>query len=135
MAPHLIETRGREGTYRAIMARNVVRLIELLEDVLREDLAKLNTHLIYRPPGGSAYVLGRHRIRYVLTEGVDAPDDTLREDLVLVQRDEGTQGGGREEREDDAVARTVALEDLRLHQRIGCIGAQFLQSIEDISRW
>ena len=70
-----------------------------------------------------------------LTERVDAPDDTLREDLVLVERNERTEGSGGKEREDDAVARTVALEDLRLHQRIGCIGAQFLQSIEDISRW
>ena len=94
------------------MVGDVLRRAELRENVLREDLAKLNTHLIYRPPGGSAYVLGRHRIRYVLTEGVDAPDDTLREDLVLVERDQCTESGGGKEREDDAVARTVALKDL-----------------------
>ena len=35
------------GTYRAIVAGNVLGLVELLEDVLRKDLAKLNTHLVW----------------------------------------------------------------------------------------
>ena len=35
------------GTYRTIVAGNVLGLVELLEDVLRKDLAKLNTHLVW----------------------------------------------------------------------------------------
>ena len=36
------------------MARDIRGLIELLEDVLREDLAKLDAHLIYAKGGGIA---------------------------------------------------------------------------------
>lgn len=53
------------------MADDVLRLLELSQDVLREDLAKLDTHLI---------------------KGVDTPDNTLGEDLVLIESDEGTYG-------------------------------------------
>ena len=60
------------------------------------------------------------------TEGVDAPNNTLREDLVLVQRNEGPKRRGRQEREDDAVARAVALEDLRLDERVRRIGPELL---------
>ena len=66
----------------------------------------------------------RHKLH---TEGVDAPDNALREDLVLVERDERTESSRGEEREDDAVAWTVALEDLRLDECIGRIGAEFLR--------
>ena len=52
------------------------------------------------------------------TEGVDAPDDTLREDLVLVERNERTERRRGEFGEDDAVTRAVALEHLRLQQRL-----------------
>lgn len=39
--------KSRCGTYRAVVASDVLRLIELREDVLREDLPELHTHLIY----------------------------------------------------------------------------------------
>ena len=51
-------------------------------------------------------------VSFLRTEGVDAPDDTLREDLVLVERNERAERRGCELREDDAVARAVALEHL-----------------------
>ena len=54
-----------------------------------------------------------------LTERIDTPDDALREDLVLVQRDERAERRGREEREDDRIARPVTLEDLGLDERVG----------------
>ena len=60
------------------------------------------------------------------TEGVDAPDDALREDLVLVERDERTKRRRREERENDAVARAVSLEDLGLDERVGRARAELL---------
>ena len=80
------------------MSRHVRRLIELLQDVLREDLAELDAHLVKR---------------------VDAPHDTLREDLVLVQHDERAECLRIELREEDAVARAVALEDFGLDQGFG----------------
>jgi hypothetical protein len=52
------------------------------------------------------------------TKRVDAPDDALGEDLVLVERDERAERRGRELREHDAVARAVALEHLALHERL-----------------
>ena len=79
------------------MVLDVLGLVELRENLLREDLAELDTHLIV---------------------GVDAPNDTLREDLVLVERNKGTERGGGQKREDDAVARAVTLEDLRLDEGI-----------------
>ena len=35
------------GTYRAVVTLDVLRLLELAEDVLRKDLAELDTHLVY----------------------------------------------------------------------------------------
>jgi hypothetical protein len=52
------------------------------------------------------------------TERVDAPDDALGEDLVLVERDERAERRGRHLREEDAAARAVALEDLALDERL-----------------
>ena len=49
------------------MADDIVGLLELSKNVLSEDLSELHTHLIER---------------------VDTPDDTLGEDLVLVESDE-----------------------------------------------
>src|SRR5690554_6916124 len=40
-----------------------------------------------------------------LIEGVDVPDDPLDEDFVLVEGDEGAEGGGGELREEDGVGR------------------------------
>lgn len=51
------------------MANDIVGFFELGEDVLSEYLSELDTHLVER---------------------VDTPDDTLGEDLVLVERNEGT---------------------------------------------
>ena len=65
-------------------------------------------------------------IEVTQTEGVDTPNNTLREDLVLVQRDESPKRRRRQQREDDAVARPVALEDLGLHKRIRCVGPELL---------
>ena len=64
-----------------------------------------------------------------LTERIDTPDDALREDLVLVQRDERAERRGREEREDDRVARPVALEDLGLDERVGRARAELLADL------
>ena len=63
---------------------------------------------------------------FLRTEGVDAPDDSLREDLVLVERDERTKRRGREEREHDAVAGEVAFEDLGLDECVGRAGPELL---------
>ena len=60
------------------------------------------------------------------TEGVDAPDDALREDLVLIQRNESSKRRRRQQREDDAVARAVALEDLGLHERVRRVRPELL---------
>ena len=68
-------------------------------------------------------------VSFLRTEGVDAPDDSLREDLVLVERDERTKRRGREEREHDAVARTVALKHLALHERLASTGAKLLADL------
>ena len=89
------------------MALDILGLAELRKDVLREDLSELNTHLVV---------------------GVDAPDDTLREDLVLVERDERAERRGGEQREDDAVARAVALEDFGLDQSVGRVRRELLQN-------
>ena len=63
---------------------------------------------------------------FLRTEGVDAPDDTLREDLVLVERDERAERRGGEQWEDDAVAWAVALEDLGLDQSVGRVRRELL---------
>ena len=104
------------ATYRAVVTCNVLRLIELAEDVLREHLAKLDTHLVWQ--NDISALRDTSEWPNALTEGVDAPDDTLREDLVLVERDESTEGRRREQREDDAVAWAVALEALGLDEGV-----------------
>ena len=104
-----------ESTYRAVVAADVLRLVELREDILCEHLAELHVHLIYPPKLASIQRGGRGAAR---TEGVDDPDDTLREDLVLVERNERTERRRGEFGEDDAVTRAVALEHLRLQQRL-----------------
>ena len=43
---------------------------------------------------------------------IDVPDDSLGEDLVLVECDEGAQGEGSHLLHHDGVGRTVALEHL-----------------------
>lgn len=113
-----------DTTYRAVVALDVLWLIKLVKDVLREHLAELDTHLVCERVLRKLWRLSRIQGR--LTERVDAPDNTLREDLVLIKRNECTEGSRGEDREDDAVAWTVALENLRLDERVGRIGAKFL---------
>src|SRR5436305_948541 len=62
---------------------------ELAGDLLRQHLAQFDAPLV---------------------EGVDRPDRALREDTVLVQRDERAQRVGRQAFEQHRVGRTVALE-------------------------
>ena len=96
-------------TYGRVVALHILGLAELRKNVLREDLSELNTHLVV---------------------GVDAPDDTLGEDLVLVERDERAERRRCEQREDDAVARAVALEDLGLDQGVGRVRRELLQIVK-----
>lgn len=78
------------------MALDVVLVTELSENVLGEDLAELDTHLVVR---------------------VDTPDSALDVDLVLVQSDQGTKRARSELLEHDRVGRLVALENLGLDER------------------
>lgn len=64
-----------------------------------------------------------------LTERVDAPDNTLREDLVLIQRNQRTQCRRVKNREQNTVARPVSREDLALHQRLARVRAQLLADL------
>src|SRR5690606_11170667 len=52
-----------------------------------------------------------------LVERVDAPDDTLREGDVLIQRDELTEHGGSQRRREDRRRRAVAAEGASGHER------------------
>ena len=99
---------SQEGTYGRIVASHILGLLELRKDRLRQDLAELDTHLI---------------------EGVDAPDDALGEDLVLVERNERAERCRGHLREEDAVAGTVAREDLRLDQCVRGVGAELLADL------
>ena len=88
------------------MALDVRWAAELSENVLRKDLAELNTHLVVR---------------------VDTPDSTLDVDLVLVQGDEGTKGTRGELLEHDRVGGLVALEDLGLDESgVGGLGTELV---------
>ena len=59
------------------------------------------------------------------TVGVDTPNNTLREYLVLVQGNQGPEGLRGEEWEDDAVTGAIALENFALDQCLGRIRADF----------
>ena len=48
---HQARRRSQADTDRAVVARDVRGLIELLEDVLREHLAELDTHLVWKQRG------------------------------------------------------------------------------------
>lgn len=65
----------------------------------------------------------------VPTVGIDAPNDALREYLVLVQGNQGSKRRRGEEREDDTVTGAISLEDLALDQRLARIGANFLADL------
>lgn len=74
-----------EVTYRRIVALDVLRLPKLCKDVLREQLPELDTHLVYKSDQDQTPSHRRCEVKERRhTEGVDTPNDTLREDLVLV---------------------------------------------------
>lgn len=75
------------------MAFDVRLVAELSKNVLGQNLAELDTHLVV---------------------GVDTPDSTLNVDLVLVHGDQGTKSARGELLEHDRVGWLVALEDLGL---------------------
>ena len=112
-------------THRAVVALDVRRLLQLRQNVLRENLAELDAHLVCCTSSANAHICTRPP-KEARTERVDAPNDALREDLVLVERDERAEGRGREQREEDAVARPVALENLALHERLARSRAHLL---------
>ncbi len=60
---------------------------------------------------------------------VDAPNNTLREDLMLVQGNQGPKRGRSELWEDDAVTGTISLEDFALDQRLCRIRSHFLADL------
>lgn len=97
-----------EAGRRAVVTLDIFRLAKLCEDVLREDLPKLNTHLVV---------------------GVDTQNDALREYLVLVQGNQGSQRLRGKEWEDDAVTGPITLEDFALDQRLGRVGTDFLADL------
>ena len=47
-ACYTIGKRRTANTYRAVVALDIVGLLELAENILRKDLAELNTHLVYQ---------------------------------------------------------------------------------------
>jgi hypothetical protein len=86
------------------------------------DLQKRKAHQHHQLPTRQSIAL-KH------TERVDTPNDALCEDLVLVQRNQRAQRRGVQEREQNAVARPVAREDLGLDQRLGCTGPKLLADL------
>lgn len=89
----LLRGKYKGKAYRAVMPHDILRFLELREDVLREDFAQLYSHLIKR---------------------VDAPDDTLNKDLMFIKRDQRSQRRRSQQGEHDACAGPVAREDLAL---------------------
>jgi hypothetical protein len=60
---------------------------------------------------------------------VDAPNNSLREDLMLVQSNQGPKCRRGELREDDAITGAIALEDFAFDQRLGRIRTHFLADL------
>lgn len=101
------------------MALDVRRLIQLRQNVHRGHLAKLDTHLVCCASSADTHTC-THPPKEARTDHVDTPDDALREDLVLVERDKRTERHGQEQREEKAVARPVARVNLALHECLAC---------------
>ena len=99
-------TLGYSYTYRTIVSLNVRRCTKLSQNVLRENLSELNTHLVER---------------------VDTPNNTLGEDLVFGECDQSTKSGGSQLWEDDAVRGFVAREDFGFDERFRGVRAKLLQ--------
>lgn len=73
------------------MSLDILRFLQLRQNILREDFSKLNTHLVKR---------------------VDTPNDTLSEDLVFVKGDQSTKSGWSQFGEENTIARSVPAKDL-----------------------
>src|SRR5438128_4709021 len=88
---------------RAVVAVHRFRAIELGQDSTGELFAQFYTPLI---------------------EGINVPDHALGKDLVLIERDQATEGTRRNLRHQDAVAGPVPREELMGHQLLQCFTAQ-----------
>ena len=96
-----------------MLARGLLRR-EVGEDALREHLAELHAPLVV---------------------AVDVPDDTLDEDLVLVERDERAEGLGRELIAEERVRGLVALEGLERDELlVDALGRAFLGRLAERER-
>ena len=100
-------------TYRAVVALDVRRLIQPHQHDLREHLAKLDTNMVCCASSENAHTCTQPP-KEACTERFDVPDDALREDLVLIERDEQAESHGHKQWEEDAVAQLVARENLAL---------------------
>src|SRR5476651_2168650 len=80
-----------EAVGRAVVAGDYARLFEFGQDRLGQLLAEFDAPLV---------------------EGVDVPDDALRENLVLVEGNENSERFRRQLGEQDRVGGTVAVENL-----------------------
>ena len=67
----------------------IVWHFQLSEDLFRKDLSEFNTHLICEMPSAIKKVSDELKER-ALTKRVNAPDDTLYKDLVLIQSNKST---------------------------------------------
>ena len=115
------------------MPCDVCWLLELREDVLREDLSELDTHLVCT----AARRVGRTHVIVSIqqtnvwhserTERVDTPNNTLRENLMFVECDECTERRRCNLGDQDAVAWAVAFEDFGFDECFGSVWAHFLQ--------
>ncbi len=95
--------------------RRLVFAFELGDDARREHLAQLDSPLIER---------------------VDAPDDALSEDAVLVQRDERAEDVGREHLGEDHVRRAVALHHAVGHDALrGALGPHLVDGLAEPERF
>ena len=116
------------------MTSNVFGLVELSKDVLCKNLSELDTHLVCT----AARRVGRTHVIVSVqqtnvwhserTERVDAPNDTLREDLMFVECDECTERRRCNLGDQDAVAWAVAFEDFGFDECFGSVWAHFLQT-------
>ena len=88
--------------------------LELGNDPLRQHLAKLDSPLVER---------------------IDSPDDALREDAVLVERDERAERSRCQPLHEDRAGRPVALEDTMGNQPVGrALGLDLLGGLAERER-
>lgn len=93
---------------RRVVVDDLARVSQLSQDVLGQDLAQLDTHLIVR---------------------VDTPDRTLNVNLVLVERNQRTERLGSQLLEHDRVGRLVTGKDFGLDESIARSLGQFFNHL------